>query len=123
MEHPCHGALLVDHELRLKVIQVSLGGVRGVSQRHGLLTMHVRPLRLQKATWERKLELAEEQIRLLERFSPEFRHGYPCVRGGPGAVHARGTTLAPETCPVARPTAVADDVRNVLPRLASRQWL
>ena len=42
-------------------------------QRHGLLTRHERLLRLEKATSERKLELTEEQIRLLERFSPEFR--------------------------------------------------
>ena len=42
-------------------------------QRHGLLTKHERPLRLEKATSESKLELTEEQIRLLERFSPEFR--------------------------------------------------
>ena len=42
-------------------------------QRHGLLTKHERLLRLEKATAERKLELSEEQIRLLERFSPEFR--------------------------------------------------
>ena len=73
MEHPCHGALRVEQELRLMGIQVSSGGVRGVWQRHGLLTKHERLLRLEKATSERKLELTEEQIRLLERFSPEFR--------------------------------------------------
>ena len=32
-----------------------------------------RTLRLEKATGERKIELKEEQIKLLERFSPEFR--------------------------------------------------
>ncbi len=42
-------------------------------QRHNLLTKHERLLRLEKATAERKLELSEEQTRLLERFSPEFR--------------------------------------------------
>jgi transposase InsO family protein len=47
--------------------------VRGVWQRHGLLTKHERLLRLEKATAERTLELSDEQIRLLERFSPEFR--------------------------------------------------
>ena len=41
--------------------------------RHGLLTKHERLLRLEKTTAERKLELTDEQIRLLERFSPEFR--------------------------------------------------
>ncbi|MBM3492381.1 MAG: transposase family protein, partial [Alphaproteobacteria bacterium] len=38
-----------------------------------LLTKHERLLRLEKATAERSLELTEEQTRLLERFSPEFR--------------------------------------------------
>lgn len=71
--HPCHGAVRVEQELRLKGIQVSSGGVRGVWQRHSLLTKHERLLRLEQATAERKIELTEEQTRMLERFSPEFR--------------------------------------------------
>lgn len=73
LEHPCHGQLRVEQELRLKGIQVSAGGIRGVWMRHGLLTKHERLLRLEKVTAERRLELSEEQVRLLERFSPEFR--------------------------------------------------
>lgn len=73
LEHPCHGATRVEQELRLKGVAVSSGGVRGVWQRHNLLTKHQRLLRLEKATAERRIELKEEQIRLLERFSPEFR--------------------------------------------------
>ena len=73
LEHPCHGATRVEQELRLKGIQVSSGGARGVWQRHDLLTKHERLLRLEKTTAERKLELTDEQVRLLERFSPEFR--------------------------------------------------
>jgi hypothetical protein len=73
LEHPCHGSTRVEQELRLKGIAVSSGGVRGVWQRHNLLTKHERLLRLEKATAERKIELKEDQIRLLERFSPEFR--------------------------------------------------
>ena len=73
LDHPCHGALRVEQELRLKGLQVSSGGVRGVWQRHNLLTKHERLLRLEKATAERPFELTEEQTRLLERFSPEFR--------------------------------------------------
>lgn len=73
LDHPCHGALRVEQELRLKGLAVSSGGVRGVWQRHGLLTKHERLLRLEKATAERVFELSEEQTRLLERFSPEFR--------------------------------------------------
>ena len=73
LDHPCHGAVRVEQELRLQGIQVSAGGVRGVWQRHNLLTKHDRLLRLEKQTSERKMELSEEQTRLLERFSPEFR--------------------------------------------------
>jgi transposase InsO family protein len=71
--HPCHGALRVAQELMLKGVQVSSGGVRGVWSRHGLLTKHERLLRLERSTAERKIELSDEQVRLLERFSPEFR--------------------------------------------------
>jgi transposase InsO family protein len=42
-------------------------------KRHGLLTRHERLLRLEKATAERTIELTEEQVEALERFSPEFR--------------------------------------------------
>jgi hypothetical protein len=73
LAHPCHGSTRVEQELRLKGIAVSSGGVRGVWQRHNLLTKHERLLRLEKATAERKIELREDQIKLLERFSPEFR--------------------------------------------------
>ncbi len=73
LAHPCHGCTRVEQELRLKGVQVSSGGVRGVWQRHGLLTKHERLLRLEQATAERQLTLTDEQMRLLERFSPEFR--------------------------------------------------
>lgn len=73
MEHPCHGPVRVAQELALRGIQVSSGGVRGVWARHKLLTKHDRLLRLEKATAERRIELTDEQIRALERFSPEFR--------------------------------------------------
>ncbi len=49
------------------------GGVRGVWQRHGLLTNHDRLLRLEKSTAELQITLSDEQVRLLERLSPEFR--------------------------------------------------
>ncbi|MEA1649036.1 IS481 family transposase [Nitrospirillum sp. BR 11164] len=73
LAHPCHGPLRVAQELAMRNIQVSSGGVRGVWQRHNLLTKHDRLLRLEKSTAERRLTLSDEQIRLLERFSPEFR--------------------------------------------------
>ncbi len=59
--HPCHGAVRVEQELRLKGLQVSAGGIRGVWQRHGLLTKHERLLRLEKTTAERTIELSDEQ--------------------------------------------------------------
>src|SRR4051794_16591873 len=67
--HPCHGPMRVAQHLVLRGLQVSSSGVRGVWQRHGLLTKHDRLLRLEKATAERTLTLSDEQIRLLERFS------------------------------------------------------
>jgi transposase InsO family protein len=73
LAHPCHGPMRVAHELALRGIQVSSGGVRGVWSRHGLLTKHERLLRLEKASAERPVALSPEQVRLLERFSPEFR--------------------------------------------------
>lgn len=73
LKHPSHGCLRVADELALQGIQVSSGGVRGVWSRHSLLSKHERLLRLEKESAERKFELTDEQIRLLERFSPEFR--------------------------------------------------
>ncbi|MCV3768670.1 IS481 family transposase [Rhizobium sp. TRM95796] len=73
LDPPCHGALRVEQELRLKGLSVSSGGVRGVWQRHNLLTKHERLLRLEKETAERRITLTDEQVKLLEQFSPEFR--------------------------------------------------
>ena len=66
-------ALRVEQELRLRGLQVSSGGIRGVWMRHGLLTSTERLLRLERTTAERTIELTEEQVQALERFSPEFR--------------------------------------------------
>ena len=41
--------------------------------RHKLLTKQERLLRLEETVSNRKIELSDEQVRLLERFSPEFR--------------------------------------------------
>jgi hypothetical protein len=41
--------------------------------RHNLLTKHERLLRLEKTVRKRKVKLSEEEVRLLERYSPEFR--------------------------------------------------
>lgn len=73
LQHPTHGPLRVAQQLALQGIQVSSGGVRGVWSRHSLLTRHERLLRLERHVREQSLELSDSQIRLLERFSPEFR--------------------------------------------------
>jgi transposase InsO family protein len=73
LKHPSHGCLRVAQELSLEGVQVSAGGVRGVWSRHKLLTKHERLLRLEETVAQRKIELTDEQVRLLERFSPEFR--------------------------------------------------
>lgn len=73
LKHPSHGPLRVAQELALQGVQVSSGGVRGVWSRHDLLTKHDRLLRLEKTVRGQKIDLSDEQIRLLERFDPEFR--------------------------------------------------
>ena len=73
LEYPTHGGLRVAQQLALKGVQVSPGGVRGVWGRHNLLTKHERLLRLEQSVSKRKVKLTDEQVRLLEKFSPEFR--------------------------------------------------
>jgi transposase InsO family protein len=73
LQFPTHGPVRVAQELALRGIQVSSGGIRGVWNRWNLNTRFDRLLRLEKDCSERKIELSEVQIKLLERFSPEFR--------------------------------------------------
>jgi transposase InsO family protein len=73
LDHPSHGCLRVAQELALQGVQVSSGGVRGVWNRHKLLTKPERLLRLEQTVQKRKIKLSDEQIRLLEKFNPEFR--------------------------------------------------
>lgn len=71
--NPTHGCLKVSQQLNLKNVHVSSGGVRGVWQRNKLLSKHLRLLRLEQHHRETNIELSENHIKLLERFSPEFR--------------------------------------------------
>lgn len=87
---PTHGPVRVSQELALRGIQVSSTGVRGVWGRHDLLTRHERLLRLERATREQKIELTEDQVRHLERFSPEFRERHI-------EVHHTGELVAVDT--------------------------
>jgi transposase InsO family protein len=73
LQFPTHGPLRVAQELTLKGIQVSSGGVRGVWSRHHLLSRFDRLLHLEEHAGRKKMTLTDDQIRLLERFSPEFR--------------------------------------------------
>ena len=73
LAQPTHGPLRVAQQLVLRGVQVSAGGVRGVWSRHSLLTRHERLLRLEQAVRERDLTLSDDQVRALERFSPEYR--------------------------------------------------
>ena len=73
LSFPTRGPMRVAHDLALQGVQVSSGGVRGVWSRHDLLTRHERLLRLERTVREQKIDLTEDQIKALERFSPEFR--------------------------------------------------
>jgi transposase InsO family protein len=73
LNHPTHGCLRVAQQLALEGVQVSSGGVRGVWSRKKLMTKSERLLRLEQTVAKRRIKLSDEQIRLLEKFSPEFR--------------------------------------------------
>jgi hypothetical protein len=88
LKHPTHGPLRTQDYAQS--VTVSSGGVRGVWSRHNLLSRHERLLRLERETRERKLELTDQQIRLLERFSPEFRERHI-------QVHNTGELVAVDT--------------------------
>jgi transposase InsO family protein len=70
---PTHGCQRVANELRLRGVQVSPSGVRGVWLRHGLETRFKRLLRLERHAQDTTYVLSETQIRLLERHSVDFR--------------------------------------------------
>ncbi len=73
LTQPTKGCLAVAQELNLQGINVSSSGVRGVWSRHSLLTKHERLLRFEEHVRKNRVPLNDQQVRLLERFSPEFR--------------------------------------------------
>jgi transposase InsO family protein len=79
VKFPTQGPLRVANQLQLQGIQVSSGGVRGVFSRNNLTSRIDRLLRLENETSHRKLQLSVDQIKLLERFSPEFRERHIVV--------------------------------------------
>jgi hypothetical protein len=71
---PTHGAQRVSNELRLQGVEVSPSGVRSVWLRNDLETRTKRLMRLERESREATtFVLTEEQVRLLERHSPDFR--------------------------------------------------
>lgn len=74
LRRPTHGAQRVSNELRLAGVEVSPSGVRSVWLRHDLETRYKRLMRLERASRENTtFVLTDDQVRLLERHSPEFR--------------------------------------------------
>ncbi|GHT52479.1 IS481 family transposase [Spirochaetia bacterium] len=73
LEYPTQGSLRVSQQLILRGIHVGVGAVRGVWQRHNILSKHQRLLRLEQHHKDTHIELTEAHIQLLEKFDPEFR--------------------------------------------------
>ncbi len=73
LKQPTHGPVRVAQNLVLQGHKVSSGGVRGVWSRHNLLTRHQRLLRLEQEHQRNLVQLTDDQVRLLERFDPEYR--------------------------------------------------
>jgi transposase InsO family protein len=73
LSKPTHGAQRVANEMRLEGLAVSSSGVRGVWLRHELETRTKRLLRLERSASDTTFVLTDEQVRLLERHSVDFR--------------------------------------------------
>lgn len=73
LKYPTHGAQRVANQMRLSGVEVGPGGVRGVWIRHDVETRYKRLLWLERQVREQSFELSAEQVRLLERHSPDFR--------------------------------------------------
>jgi transposase InsO family protein len=73
LDHPTRGQQRVANDLRMQGHQVSPGGVRNVWLRHDLGTRHKRLLRLETVAQGETIVLSEEQMRLLERHSVDYR--------------------------------------------------
>jgi transposase InsO family protein len=73
LEFPTQGCLKVSQQLILRGTHAGVGAIRGVWQRHNLLSKHQRLLRLERHYKDNNIELTENHIALLEKFDPEFR--------------------------------------------------
>ena len=79
LEYPTWSAPRIAGELRLKGVGVSPSGVYRVWLRNNLAHRHQRLLRLEKEAQKGTIMLSEEQIRLLERHSCDFRMSHAKV--------------------------------------------
>ena len=73
LERPTWGAQRIADALRLKGVNVSPSGVHGLWLRHDLTRSHQRLLWLEAEAQKGTITLSDEQIRLLERHSCDFR--------------------------------------------------
>jgi len=73
VEHPAWGQQRIADELILLNVQMAPVTVRNIWLRHGLETRYKRLLALEEKTAGKKVQLTEEQIRLLEKHNPAFK--------------------------------------------------
>ena len=73
LQFPTHGQVRVSQQLLLKGFHIGIGAIRGIWQRHNMLLKHQRLLRLENHYKNNSIQLTEQHIALLEKFSPEFR--------------------------------------------------
>ena len=73
LDFPTRGPVYVANQLRLQGVEVSPGGVRGVWLRHDVETRYKRLLWLEREHRATGRILTNEQIRLLEKHSLDFR--------------------------------------------------
>ena len=71
--HPSWGRTRISDQLRLEEISVSPPTIRNIWLQHGLETRYKRILKLEEERAGEKIELTEEQIRLIEKTNPCFR--------------------------------------------------
>jgi hypothetical protein len=62
LQFPTDGPMKVSRQLILKGLHVGVGAVRGIWQRHNLVTKHQRLLRLEKHYKDNNIQLTEQHI-------------------------------------------------------------
>lgn len=73
VDHPAWGQQRIADELALQGTLISAATVRNIRIRHGLDSRYKRLLALEERMRDGTLDLSEEQIRLLEKYNPEFK--------------------------------------------------